>query len=71
MAFEPRKITKDHVLKAVERIVKENPNLHSSTGYDVFINGKSYPPKEIMRYAHEELRAWHTALAHFTPREPP
>lgn len=55
MPFEPQKITKAHVLKAIERIEKEKPNLIDSTGYDVIINGKAYPPKEIMRYAHEEM----------------
>jgi hypothetical protein len=59
MPFEPRKITKDHVLKAVERIEKENIDLKGATVYQVVINEKQYPPKEIMRYAHEEMNGDH------------
>ena len=59
MAFEPDKITKDLIQKAVEKIEKENIQLESSTKFDVIINGKAYPPKEIMRYAHELLNGEH------------
>lgn len=53
MPFNPDKITKADVLKAVEIIERDGYDLRTSTGYDVIINGKPYPPKEIMRYAHE------------------
>ncbi len=53
MAFEPDKITKQHVLDAVKKIERENIQLEPSTRFDVVINGKAYPPKEVMRYAHE------------------
>ncbi|MDI3321975.1 EVE domain-containing protein [Pinibacter soli] len=45
------KITKQHVLDAVDKIEREGIALEPSTGFDVLINGRSYPPKEIMRYA--------------------
>jgi hypothetical protein len=53
MAFEPDKITKQHVLDAVKKIERENIQLEPSTRFDVVINGKAYLPKEVMRYAHE------------------
>lgn len=55
MPFEPDKITREHIEKAVQKIKKEEIDLHSSTGYDVIIDGEAFPPKEIMRYAHEEM----------------
>ncbi|HYG15290.1 MAG TPA: hypothetical protein VEC12_06005, partial [Bacteroidia bacterium] len=61
MAFEPDKITKDLIQKAVDKIENDKIQLIPSTGYDVIINNKAYPPKEIMRYAHELLngeRIW-------------
>jgi 5-methylcytosine-specific restriction protein B len=59
MPLEPDKITREHVAKAVQRIQDENIDLISSTGYDVIIEGEKYPPKEIMRYAHEEMNGEH------------
>jgi 5-methylcytosine-specific restriction protein B len=61
MAFNPDEITKQHILSAIKRIVNENIDLIPSTKYDVIIEGKSYPPKEVMRYSHEEMngeRVW-------------
>lgn len=61
MAFEPEKITRDLIQKAVEKIERENIQLEPSTKFDVIINDKAFPPKEIMRYAHELLngeRIW-------------
>ncbi len=55
MAFNPKGITKEHVLKAVERIEKEGLSLRPSTKFDVMINGTAYPPKEVMRYAHQAM----------------
>lgn len=45
------RITQQHVLDAVKKIEDENIILEPSTKFDVVINGKNYPPKEIMRYA--------------------
>lgn len=59
MSFEPNRINKEHVLKAVERIEQNQITLINSTGYNVIINNKNYPPKEIMRYAHEEMNGEH------------
>ncbi len=52
--FEPNKITKQHILDAIKYIKKENIKLNPSTRWDIIIDGESYPPKEIMRYAHKE-----------------
>ncbi len=59
MAFEPKKITKEHVLKAIEHIKKLKIDLIPSTGYDVIINDEAFPPKEILRYAHEQMNGEH------------
>ena len=47
MPFEPKKITREHVLQAVKRIEGEDIPLISSTRWLVEIEGKEYPPKEI------------------------
>lgn len=51
MSFNPEKIKSQDILDAVEEIEDKNINLIPSTGYDVLIAGKRYPPKEIIRYA--------------------
>ena len=53
MAFEPKKITRQHILDAIKKINSEKIPLEPSTKFDVIINDKAYPPKEVMRYAHE------------------
>ena len=61
MPFEPDKITKQHILDAVKKIDSEAISLEPSTRFDVIVNGKAYPPKEVMRYAHELMngeRIW-------------
>lgn len=55
MTFKPNDITKEHVLKAIEKIEKENIPLIPPTRWEVVINGKNYPPKEVMRYAHQQM----------------
>ena len=52
---ELKDITKAHVLQAVARIEKERIALRPSTQHDVLIGGKVYPPKEILRYAWQEM----------------
>lgn len=59
MPLEPEKITREHVEKAIERIKDEEIDLIPSTGYDVIIDGEKYPPKDVMRYAHEEMNGEH------------
>lgn len=51
MSFDPKNITRDHVLSGVEIIEQENIDLIPSTRWLVEINGKKYPPKEVMRAA--------------------
>lgn len=55
MAFEPKNITRDHILKAIDKIEADGIGLINSTRWLVEINGKQYPPKEVMRYAHEQM----------------
>jgi hypothetical protein len=54
MSAVPNNITKEHLLKAIERIDKEGieKGAHSST-YDVFFEGKRYPPKLVVSWANE------------------
>ena len=59
MAFEPYKITKQHILDAVKKIDSETISLEPSTRFDVIVKGKAYPPKEVMRYAHELMNGEH------------
>ena len=54
MAFDARKITEEHVVKAVEKIKSKNIDLINSTRWLVKIEDQYYPPKEIMRYARQE-----------------
>lgn len=55
MAHGFENITKQHVLDAIKKIEAENIKLKSSAIYDVIVNGKPYPPKEVMRYACEMM----------------
>lgn len=59
MAFQPNKIRREHILRAVEKIEKQQTDMIPSTIWDVIINGKAYPPKEIMRHAHREMNGEH------------
>lgn len=52
MAFESDKITRGHIFEAVDKIEKEQLSLNHSIRYDVVINDKNYPPKEIIRIAY-------------------
>ncbi len=61
MPFDPKNITKEHIGQAISRINREKTELKPSTRWNVIIEGKAYPPKEVMRYAHEEMngeRMW-------------
>lgn len=60
MAFQPDNITRQHVLDAIEKIENEGIKLNSSTKYDVIINGKAYPPKDVMRHSHEMMNGVYT-----------
>jgi sporulation protein YlmC with PRC-barrel domain len=54
MSFHPNQIQKEHVLKGIERIDNEKPSLNPSTRWDVIVNGRPYPPKEVMRFARQQ-----------------
>ena len=61
MPFKPNDITRDHILSAISKIEAESIDLIPSTKWDVIINDKYYPPKEVMRLAHEAMngeRVW-------------
>lgn len=48
----PKNITKDHLLKAIDKIDREGvPTNADSQYYDVIYNEKKYPPKLIVSYA--------------------
>jgi 5-methylcytosine-specific restriction protein B len=48
----PKNINKEHLLKAIEKIDREGiPKDGESQYYDVFYNGKYYPPKLVVSYA--------------------
>lgn len=59
MAFNPNGITKQHVLDAVDKIESEKIPLIKSTRWLVEIINMTYPPKDIMRYAHEQMNGEH------------
>ena len=59
ISFEPGLITKEHVLSAIKRINDESIKLKKSTKFNLEVNGVLYPPKEVMRYAHEEMNGQH------------
>ena len=51
MAFKPSEITREHVLKGIAIIKESNEQLTGGTKWEVIIDGKGYPPKEVMRFA--------------------
>lgn len=53
MAFNPEKITKEHVIKAIAEILEQNLEVRRSTKFDILYRGRNYPPKDVMRLAHE------------------
>ncbi|MBR9859799.1 hypothetical protein GYB22_03440 [bacterium] len=59
MSFTPEKITRNNILAAVRKIEREKHEIKPSTRWHVMINGNPYPPKEIMRYAHEDMNGKH------------
>lgn len=51
MKNDSNKLTIEHIQKSVQHIEENKIELNKSTIYDVIINGKPYPPKEILRYS--------------------
>jgi len=69
MAFIPKEITRANVLAAIRKINVEKIDLIPSTRWDVIIDGNKYPPKEVMRHAHQELNGeylWEKSGGHPT-----
>lgn len=54
MQFKPSEITEVHVRKGLEKIKNSDKPLTNGTRWEVVIDGKSYPPKEVMRFAREQ-----------------
>jgi hypothetical protein len=57
MPFTPKNITKAHITAAINKINLDKPDLKPSIRWDVIIEGQPYPPKEVMRYAHQEMNS--------------
>ena len=55
MGFEPNRIAREHIINAANRIKNQKIELNASTKFDVIVDGNSYPPKDLLRFAHEEM----------------
>lgn len=53
MSFQPEKIRREHVLQALKEIDGGEKGVRQSTKFDILYEGKTYPPKDVMRLAHE------------------
>jgi 5-methylcytosine-specific restriction protein B len=53
MAFQPEKITEEHVIQAIKDIDAGDIGFRKSTKFDILYRGSTYPPKDVMRKAHE------------------
>lgn len=53
MPFKPESITREHILQAIKDLDNSQRKLSKSTRFDVVFEGRRYPPKELMRRAHE------------------
>jgi len=50
----PEKIQRSHILKAIQDIQKHGyPPKKASTGYDLFYEGRRFPPKYVLSIAHK------------------
>ena len=52
MIFQPEKITREHVIKVLKDI-DDGMAVRTSTKFDILYRGFAYPPKDVMRKAHE------------------
>ncbi|PAE37637.1 hypothetical protein [Bacillus sp. 7884-1] len=51
----PKEITREHVISAITRINAMGiESLNPSTGYDLYYEGRLYPPKEVLQIASSE-----------------
>jgi hypothetical protein len=55
-------VTKENVINALEKIIREKPELNSSTKHDLIYKGQSFPPKEVIREAAriQKIKNWWT-----------
>jgi len=53
MTFQPEKITREDVIKAINDIEIGSIGYRKSTKYDILFRGRTYPPKDVMRQAHK------------------
>lgn len=51
--FQPENIKRPHVIKALKEIDLGEISIMTSTKFDILYEGKTYPPKEVMRLAHQ------------------
>lgn len=57
-----KQFTKEEIIKAIQYIDEFNPELEKSTVHDLIYKGKTYPPKEVVRWAArlKNLPNWET-----------
>jgi len=53
MSFQPEKITREDVIKAINDIENGLIGYRRSTKFDILYRGRTYPPKDVMRQAHK------------------
>ena len=53
MAFNSDLISREDILDAIDFIDSNKPELNPSTAYDVIVNDRPYPPKEVIRLAYK------------------
>ncbi|MBC7523244.1 MAG: hypothetical protein H7239_02230, partial [Flavobacterium sp.] len=53
MSFQPEKITREDVLKAINDIENGLIGYRRSTKFDILYRGRTYPPKDVMRQAYK------------------
>ncbi|QNF31483.1 AAA family ATPase [Adhaeribacter swui] len=51
--FKLKSITREHILQAISDIDHQQTRMRASTVYDVVYKGKRYPPRELVRLAHQ------------------
>ena len=57
--FQPDKIKRTHVIKALKEIDRGKTSLIRSTKFDILFEGKTYPPKDVLRLAHQYANGEH------------
>lgn len=52
-SFDPSQLTRDHVLRALRHIDRQELNLPPSTVYDLVYRGRRYPPRPVAQLAYQ------------------